>query len=217
MTPADAALAYANRFKGRLVNDEGLEGVFARTKEQPTLSVDRRAASVELRTINDVLVNGYNGRQVAQVRVLPPTNVQRTPDLALTFSDGSTTRIEIRTFTSAPRGHSEPHAPLAQATRTRADPLTQSAIEAAIASKAASTPTRFSQLDVPLAGVSPGGRIALGATHQRFSTATADAAVMHVAPRLGSYVHSISLMFVDDITGKRTTLVYNRQGTTFVR
>ena len=98
ITPADAATAYANRFNGRLVNDAGLEGLFTRTREQSTLSVDRRAASVELRTVNDVLTNGYNGRPVAQVRVLPPTSTQRTPDLALTFGDGTTTRIEIRTF-----------------------------------------------------------------------------------------------------------------------
>src|SRR6516162_4518004 len=121
MTPAEAACAYANRFNRRLVNDAGLVGIFARTKEQPTLSVDRRAASFELCVINDVLTNGYNGKRVAEVRVLPPTNVQRTPDLVLTFDDKSKARIEIRTFTSAPRGHSDPHAPLAQATRARSD------------------------------------------------------------------------------------------------
>jgi hypothetical protein len=218
LTPADAARAYADRFSGRLIDDRGLEGIFKRTKERPTLSVDRRAAAVELRKINDVLTNGYNGRRVAQLRVVPQTSLQRSPDFVLTFEDGTTTRLESRAFTAAPRGHSPPHAPLSAATRARAEhPITQGELETAILSKARSRPTRFSQLDVPMSGVPTGGQIAITSTHTPLSIATADAAVANLAPRLGNHVQSISLTFPDIATKTRITVVYHRQGTTFVR
>jgi hypothetical protein len=89
--------------------------------------------------------------------------------------------------------------------------------ETAIMAKARTSSTRRSQLDVPVTGVSPGGRISIAATHSESSVATADAAVASLAPRLGIHVHSISLTFRDSATGRRTTLIYNRQGTNFVR
>ena len=214
---ATAAHNYASRFNGRLINDEGLQGIFARTRNQPTLSVDRRAAAFELQIINDLLTNGYNGQQVTQLRVLRPTTSHRTPDLGLTLAEVTTTRVEICAFTAAPRAHSDPHAPLAVATRARSTAITKSQLKAAIMSKARTTPERPSQLDVPIPGIAPQGRIAIGSMHRTLSLQTADAAVSSLAPRLGNHVRSISFTFRDSSTGVRRTLVYNRQGQNFVR
>jgi len=213
----DAARNYADRHNGRVANDDGLVGIFERTRDQPTLAVDRRAAAAELRQIDDILASGYQGRPVTRVRVVPHTSQQRTPDLVLEFADGTTTRVEIRAFTAAPRGHTDPHAPLRRATESRRDAVSRSELETAVLSKAATSSSRRSQLDVPLRGVAVGGRISIQSHHRTISAADADAAMLNLAPRLGTHVQSVAFTSPSGTGAGRITLVYVRRGTGFVR
>lgn len=213
----DAARNYADRHNGRVANDDGLVGIFERTRDQPTLAVDRRAAAAELRQIDDILAFGYEGRPVTRVRVVPHTSQQRTPDLVLEFGDGTTTRVEIRAFTAAPRGHTDPHAPLRRATESRRDAVSRSELETAVLSKAATSSSRRSQLDVPLRGVAVGGRVSIQSHHRTISAADADAAMLNLASRLGSHVQSVAFSSPSGTGAGRVTLVYVRRGTGFVR
>ena len=130
------------------------------------------------------------------------TSAGRTPDLVLHFGDGTTSRYEIRSLTSAPRGHvgSKPdQGPgasarvLAEATVAR--PVTQSRITAAIVDKARVTATRPSQLTAPLPGVAPGGTIAVNITAAEVNQQMIDT-TMQQLPALGAHVEQIDVSFL---------------------
>jgi hypothetical protein len=214
LTPNQAAQSFANRFSGRLVNDQGLQGIFERTSNRPTLSVERRSAAVELAKIHDKLTNGHNGQTVNRLTVLAPGRT-RSPDFILDLANGQTVRVEVRTFTAAPMGHSPPHRPLAAATAVRSTPITQNELETAILNKAKTTPTRPSQLNVPISNVPAGGEISIHSTHRSISVATVDAAIANL--QLEPYVHNIKVTFPNSDGSGRITLNYQRQGQIFVR
>ena len=160
-----------------------------------------------------------DGKQVTRLRVVPETNVQRTPDLVLEFGDGTTTRVEIRTFTAAAKVKTgqEPTVSLGAATKLRSRPITNSELQGYIKDKAKTTSSRFSQLEAPMEGVPVGGRIAIGSHHKSVSPAVADAAMAELAPGLGPDVHSVTITTPSGTGAGRITLVYHRDGATFVR
>ncbi len=221
-TPQEAATDYANRWGGRLPLNDGLVGIFTRTQGDGSLPVDQRAAAAELGRIHHLLVNGLNGQSITRIDVISPTSTQRTPDLVLHFADGSHTRFEIRSITSAPRGtFTGNSADRAAATQQRAQPRSAGDLAAAIWSKGRSSSSRRSQLDVPLTGVDPSGTISIVVTGADVTTAIADDAVNSVASRLGTHVRQITISFLGDRDAsgalRRTTLVYDRTGSVFIR
>jgi hypothetical protein len=222
-TPAEVADSLASKYAGRLVDsNNALSGIIERARH-PTLRVDGRAAATELRGIIDILEEGIGGKTASHVEVIPASNAGRTPDLVVHFADGSTTRYEMRTLTSAPRGHVIPKADpgrgavaraLAEATAER--PVSRSQISQAILDKAKVTPVRPSQLTATLPGVAPGGTISVNITAATPSTAVIDDAVQSVAGRLGSHVEVVEVSYLmprsaptDALT--RGTLRYVRQ------
>ncbi|WP_312621311.1 hypothetical protein [Haloarcula sp. 1CSR25-25] len=216
-TPAQAASDFAARFDGRLVDDSGLAGIFTKIRLLTERSQDiaRRAAAGELKTIVDIL----RDERVTRLRVVPETNVQRTPDLVLEFGDGTTTRVEIRTFTAAAKVKTgqEPTVSLRAATKLRSRPITKSELKGNIKNKAKTTSSRFSQLDAPMEGVPVGGSIAIVSHHKTVSPAVADAAMAELTPGLGPHVHSVTITTPSGTGAGRITLVYHRDGATFVR
>jgi hypothetical protein len=222
-TPAEAANELMSKYAGRLVDsNDALAGIIERARHS-SLRVDGRAAATELRGIIDILEDGIGGRSASRVEVIPASNAGRTPDLVIHFADGSTTRYEMRTITSAPRGHVTPKAGsspgalargLAEATAER--PVSRSQISQAILDKAKVTPTRPSQLTAPIPGVAPGGTISVNITAATTSSAVIDDAVQSVAGRLGPHVEEIRISYLmprsaptDPLT--RGTLRYVRQ------
>lgn len=156
-TPAQAAAELIAKYGGRLADsNNALAEIIARARH-PALRVEGRAAATELRGIIDVLEDGIGGRTAMRVEVVPATSAQRTPDLIIHFADGTTTRYEMRALTSAPRGYTTPKPDTgpgafarALAAETAKRAVSKSQISQAILSKARVTPTRPSQLTVPI-------------------------------------------------------------------
>jgi len=222
-TPAEAANELMGKYAGRLADSkDALAGIIERARH-PSLRVEGRAAATELRGIIDVLEDGVGGRTASRVEVIPASNAGRTPDLVVHFADGTTTRYEMRTVTSAPRGHLSPKGDvgpgalaraLAEATADR--PVSRSQIAQAILDKAKVTPARPSQLTAIMPGVAPGGTISLNITAASTSTALVDDAVQSIAGRLGPHVERIEVKMLMPRTAStdaltRGTLQYVRQ------
>ena len=206
-TSEQAAQEYAARFAGRLIADSGLVSPFGRTRNQPTLAVDRRAAAFEMRRIHDLLTHGYDGKRVVLLRVVAPSSAGRTPDLVMKLENGEMHRVEVRAFTSAPKGHSRPHRALSEATVRREQPVTAAQLARAIRRKAQTMPGAPSQLDAPLDGVPEGGDLTITSGHRRLSQRDAEIAINRLAPGLGRHIHTITLLF-PDAGGKRLKRVY---------
>ena len=222
-TPAQVSEELMTRYSGRLVDsNNALAGIIQRARH-PSLRVDGRAAATELRGIIDLLEEGVGGKAAARVEVVPSTTAQRTPDVIVHFADGTHTRYEMRTLTSAPRGYVTPKSDLGPGSLARAlaedtarRPASRSQIAQAILDKAKVTPTRPSQLTVPLPGVSEGGTISVNVTAATTSPSIVDAAVQSVASRLGPHVERVEVSYLlpralpsDALT--RGTLTYVRQ------
>jgi len=113
-------------------------------------------------------------------------------------------------------------ASLAKETGIRSTPVTRGELEAAIWSKAQSTPTRPSQLALPLADAPPGGHISVSVTHAACDPATATAAVQSLAPRLGRHVEHIDVTILAEPFSardalRRQTISFRRAGAAFVQ
>jgi hypothetical protein len=81
-----------------------IEELFARARNRAN-PVLRRASARELSTIDRLLRSGtFGGREIRTIHVVPSSNTGRTPDLAIDFTDGSSTHLEQTTLTSAPGG-----------------------------------------------------------------------------------------------------------------
>jgi hypothetical protein len=222
-TPAQVAQDLATRYSGRLVDSNNALANIIERARHPSLRVDGRAAAAELRGIIDILEEGVGGRAAARVEVIPSSSAGRTPDLVIHFADGSTTRYEMRTLTSAPRGHVTPKADLGSGALARSlaedtarRPVSRSQIAQAILDKARVTATRPSQLTAPLAGVAPGGTISVNVTAATTNTTIIDGAVQSAASRLGPHVERIDVSYLlprsastDPLT--RGVLTYVRQ------
>lgn len=198
ITPAQAARNYAARFLGRIVNVQGLEGVFRRMRQSEDM-VDRRAAASELARVNNLLVNGYHGVYVVRLRVLPPTNFIVTPDIELDLADGRTgIQYEIRTFTTGARGKTQPHGPTHAATEVRRrKPITRSQLQSAILSKA-----QHGQIN------RPGGTLAIPILHRSLDIQVADSAIA-LLPLLNPNIEYITIILPGK--KKKVTLTYRRQ------
>jgi hypothetical protein len=235
-TPQQAAQEYMNRAPGRIVNNNNaLEGIFTRVRNE-TNRVDARAAAHELRIIDQVLKEGFEGKVVSRIEVVPSSSAGRTPDFVGHFADGTSARIEARAITSAPRGNVVPKTDgglgatarsLAEATnranvRMGSQTAVQTAIEQAILSKAKVTPTRPSQLTAPMAGVNPGGTIWVNVAAAQVEVATIEAAIQRVAPRLGAHVEQVKVSYLQErfaVTDplQRGTLTYVRRNNSYVK
>jgi hypothetical protein len=234
-TPVQVAQDLMAGYPGRLTDTGGGLARIIERARHPTLRVDGRAAAAELGAVIRVLENGIDGKAVARVEVVPSSSAGRTPDLVVHFTDGTTTRYEIRTLTSAPVGYltttpksgATPktgpgaHArSLAEKTAER--PVTVSRIKQAIIDKARVTSTRPSQLTAPLPGVAPGGTIAVNITAADVTLQMIDTAVQQL-PSLGAHVERIDVSYLgprastsDPLT--RVTATYAQQPSgTYVR
>ncbi|WP_397569640.1 hypothetical protein [Schlesneria sp. T3-172] len=197
-TPAQRAREYIARWQGRILDpDNALEETFRRAAD-PSLRVQGRAAAAELRTIEGILNEGLGGRSVASVEVIPSSSAGRTPDLVVHFGDGTVTRVEIRTVSSAPRGRVVPKSTgsrgaaarqLLEDTEVRLP--TQTDVENAVLEKAKDTTRRPSQLTAPLTGVPSGGTIFVQLPYSDMDPAMVTAAIVKISPSLGAHVEQI--------------------------
>jgi len=222
-TPAQVSQELMTRYSGRLVDsDNALANIIERARH-PSLRVEGRAAATELRGIIDLLEEGVGGKAATRVEVVPSSSAQRTPDVIVHFADGTNTRYEMRTLTSAPRGYVTPKSDIGPGALARAlsedtarRPVSRSQIAQAILDKAKVTATRPSQLTVSIPGVSPGGTISVNVTAATTNPSIIDAAVQGVASRLGPHVERIEVSYLlprslpsDALT--RGVLTYVRQ------
>jgi hypothetical protein len=197
-TPEDVARAIRAKYQGALVDpDHELEKIIARVRH-PSLRVDGRAASGELRDLIHILESGtFDGKQVANVKLIAPSSAGRTPDRGITFVDLTTARDESVSVTSASRGHLR-HDPdtetsgaaLARVSESRA--ATQSKVEHAILNKAKHTSSRPSQLTAPLVEFADGGRISVTITKDAGLTSAMIDDIMRDI-RLGDHVQSVKV------------------------
>jgi hypothetical protein len=224
-TAGDVARQIVDRYAGRLVDSGGaLRNIIERARD-PALRVDGRAAANELRGMLRVLEEGIDGKVAAQVEVIPSSSAGRTPDLAVHFADGTSTRFEMRALTSAPSGRVVPKPDLGPGSLARglADstlqrPVSASDITKAIVDKATITPSRPNQLTSVVPGVNPGGTISINITHASANPAMIDAAVRRAVAsgKLGVDVQRIEVTYLlprvaatDPLT--RGTMTYLRQ------
>ncbi|MFD1875721.1 DUF4157 domain-containing protein [Hymenobacter bucti] len=209
-------------YQGRLVAPNNALSDIIRRARAPLTRVDGRAAAAELRDIIRMLERGeVGGVRVQSVEIVPPTMAQRTPDLVLHLENGTITRLEGRSVTSAPAGLVTPKPGLGGIGRALADYAegitgTRSKITQAIVAKAKDTPARASQLTVPMPGVPSGGIISINVTVASADVATIDAAVDAAAARLGPHVERIDIGYLGPRASPtaaqlRPTLTYARQ------
>lgn len=213
--PASFRAQYGNRLEA----DPGtLENMYRRTRgENP---VHTRAHAHELFTVTTLLDHGMpDGRSVARLRIIGSSSRGPSPDLYVTFSNGTSERIEITAITSARRGRSEglrgprsqesiqAHNNHTELTRNRIHHNNVEVMRAALERKIDGR-----QLSAPIQGVPPGGTLIIHSTHTGFSNEVMDEAVAAISSRASLYVQSI-IIYIPVSTsagGRRVPRMYNR-------
>jgi hypothetical protein len=207
-TPEQAAREYVARHDGRVVDRDGaLTNIFRLTRDAGDPSkgrapqeahVNRTAASRELADIEHLLRHP----DVDRVEVVPSRAGQRTNDLDVYWKDGSRTRWEVTTVTSAPRGRmSTDHAPgrtnpLVAARNERIPTSSmerQASLRGAIdAKQKGAGTTRPQQTAFPRSdGMPPGGTLSVHAPYANSTRADCTQAVNDMASKLTSFEREV--------------------------
>jgi Domain of unknown function (DUF4157) len=149
-----------------------------------------RGAAAEL----EVIVNLSARPEVVRIELIPSSSAGRTPDIVVHVRqpDGSVakSRYEITAATGAARGYQE-------AGGGGSRPTGVEQIVAAVRRKAATTPSKPSQLTSPMTGVAPGGTLAIQLPRATSAQGPVDVAVAMgvLAPELANQPHVQAVEF----------------------